>query len=137
MRISDWSSDVCSSDLERGVEGEHQHLVGARRLHQRLALIERGKAEPRAFRAEEAHRMWIEGRDQRGPPLGTGTRHRAAYHRLMARMKSVEIAERDDPAPQMSGHRRAAVQPLHRPRYRGVRPSMPDRKSTRLNSSHQ
>src|SRR3546814_4120121 len=82
--------------------------------------------------------MWIEGRDQRGPPLGTGTRHRAAYHRLMARMKSVEIAERDDPAPQMSGHRRAAVQPLHRPRYRGVRPSMPaQRQHSAANQRHE
>src|SRR3546814_3944185 len=32
MRISDWSSDVCSSDLDGGPKGLHQHNTGDHRL---------------------------------------------------------------------------------------------------------
>src|SRR3546814_8560170 len=46
MRISDWSSDVCSSDLPRGVErviGQHPRTTGAfegeqRFEHHRIAI---------------------------------------------------------------------------------------------------
>src|SRR3546814_14417277 len=58
MRISDWSSDVCSSDLWRHSAEQHFHALGeddafgefprlfARRKHQRL-LRGREFAEPR------------------------------------------------------------------------------------------
>src|SRR3546814_4903043 len=38
MRISDWSSDVCSSDLRRGLEvqGEADHRHGRARLYGRI-----------------------------------------------------------------------------------------------------
>src|SRR3546814_11530346 len=38
---------------------------------------------------------------------------RRADHRLVPAMKSVEIAERGNPAAKMGRNRRAAVQPLH------------------------
>src|SRR3546814_11718436 len=46
MRISDWSSDVCSSDLaiRRGADRRIACLVGARR---RAALLVRPQGEPR------------------------------------------------------------------------------------------
>src|SRR3546814_258945 len=48
MRISDWSSDVCSSDLhtaERG-EGNHESVAHAKALHNRMrALIDAVEAE--------------------------------------------------------------------------------------------
>src|SRR3546814_8616409 len=72
MRISDWSSDVCSSDLAAaiGMEGNHQPAVrGADRLRigigiapqhrARLGLVEhrgerpRGATPGQAFRSEE------------------------------------------------------------------------------------
>src|SRR3546814_17905415 len=37
MRISDWSSDVCSSDLPQSHEGEHE--AGSPRYVKRLAII--------------------------------------------------------------------------------------------------
>src|SRR3546814_4433413 len=40
MRISDWSSDVCSSDLGGGVEGDAERSLFAKRLTQADALIQ-------------------------------------------------------------------------------------------------
>src|SRR3546814_19312101 len=37
MRISDWSSDVCSSDLEEGIERRRRNHVERRRLERRCA----------------------------------------------------------------------------------------------------
>src|SRR3546814_4797144 len=102
MRISDWSSDVCSSDLG-----------AVRRGEQLLPLVERREAEGRDVGLEEAHRMRVEGRDDRGKPLVLRMMHRAADDRLMPGVETVEIAERDHAAAQVA-----------------------DRKSTRLNSSH-
>ena len=106
------SSAVTAGEL--GVEVEHEHRVGAGRGEQPLALVERGQPEGRHVGLEEAHRMGIEGRDQHRPPLGAGALDRAAHHRLVARVKSIEIAERDDAAAKPLRNRRAAVQPLHR-----------------------
>src|SRR3546814_18106424 len=71
MRISDWSSDVCSSDL--------RHLE--RHADRRLAALDQIEVDP--------ERPWIEiGRDQIGiavdgyrqPPLkGQGGRQRGAF----------------------------------------------------------
>src|SRR3546814_13969240 len=44
MRISDWSSDVCSSDLINGGDGSHEHptqaLLDALTIRRRLGTIE-------------------------------------------------------------------------------------------------
>src|SRR3546814_7139833 len=46
MRISDWSSDVCSSDLRDGVvELQHPHL--------RLGLVAAGRLQPHLGHAEQ------------------------------------------------------------------------------------
>ena len=82
---------------------------------QPLALVERGQPERAAGPGLKiAHRMGIEGGDQRRPALGAGAIDGAADHRLVALVKSVEIAERDDAAAKMGRNRRAPVQALHR-----------------------
>jgi hypothetical protein len=83
---------------EIGVELEDEHRVGAGGAHQPLALLQRGQPEPKRVRAEIAHRMGIEGRDQHRPVVGAGARGGAGQHRLVALVETVEIAERDDAA---------------------------------------
>ena len=83
------------------------------RAEQPLPLIKRGQAEGRRVGLEEAHRMRIEGRDQRRPSLGPGALDRTADNRLMSKVKPVEVSQRDDSAAQPGWNRRAAVQPLH------------------------
>ena len=46
------------------------------------------------------HRMRIEGRDDHRPPLMRAALHRSPDHRLVAEVKAVEIAQRDDRAAQ-------------------------------------
>jgi len=55
----------------------------------------------------------VEGRDDRGAAGGTRTLDRAANHRLVPQVKSIEIAERDIAPAKALGHRRAAGKPLH------------------------
>src|SRR3546814_13526246 len=56
MRISDWSSDVCSSDLDRELSAllaEAEHAIDPHRiaeLHERLAAIGAASAPARAAR---------------------------------------------------------------------------------------
>ena len=101
---------------ERGVEREDEHRVGARRAEQLLPLVERGQAEGRHVGFEEAHRMRVEGRDDRRAPVVLGMMHRAADHRLVPGVKAVEIAERDDAAAQRTLDAFVAVEADHRRR---------------------
>jgi hypothetical protein len=68
------------------------HRVRTRRREQPLALIERRQPKGRCVRLEEAHRVRIECRDQGGAPIGAGSIDRATHNRLMAKVKSIEIA---------------------------------------------
>ena len=63
---------------------------------------------------EMAHRVRVEGRDDHRPPLVEAARDRPPDHRLVAQMKAVEIAERDDAAAETLGDRLVEGQPLHR-----------------------
>src|SRR3546814_1791835 len=110
MRISDWSSDVCSSDLaagsadlEEGDPGDQpraQQLAGADRL---AGALRRGAAAPRPARAP-ADRAG-DHRGTRAPPGGFHPRLRALRQAAVAAAAAGGVA---------------AV----------------NRKSTRLNSSH-
>src|SRR3546814_4508370 len=42
MRISDWSSDVCSSDLRGAVGGDHFHLIRDAELFQHIGGVAKG-----------------------------------------------------------------------------------------------
>ena len=57
--------------------------IGARRAEQFEPLCERGQAEGRDVGLEKAHRMRVEGRDDRGAALVLGMAHRAADDRLI------------------------------------------------------
>ena len=85
---------------ECGVERQDKHRVGPRFGEQLLPLIERRQAKGRDVGLEEAHRMRVEGRDDRGAPLVLRMAHRAADDRLMPGVEAVEIAECDHPAAQ-------------------------------------
>src|SRR3546814_11719041 len=51
MRISDWSSDVCSSDLDPGILGDMQleSLPGGEIVYQGLEDLRRGVESPQAL----------------------------------------------------------------------------------------
>ena len=103
---------------EVGVELEDQHRVGAGGADSRSRCSSVVRRNQRRFGRKIAHRMRIEGRDQRRPALDAGAIDGAADHRLVAEVKSVEIAERDDAAAKMGRNRRAPIQALHRDGYR-------------------
>jgi len=84
-----------------------------RRAEQLLPLVERGQAEGRRVGFEDAHRMRIEGRDDRGAPVVLGMMHRAADHRLVSGVKAVEISKRDDAATQRTLDTFVAVEADH------------------------
>src|SRR3546814_5673448 len=112
MRISDWSSDVCSSDLEAQVAREALEIGPAlepilQRLGEQVELLRFGFALASRRLARPADRV---ARDR---------------HRARARLRgAMRIAVRR--------HQRIATEQAGRSRGLGFRL---DRKSTRLNSS--
>src|SRR3546814_2318583 len=114
MRISDWSSDVCSSDLQCACRGRGRLREMAQRRGVALPCLRRmdfDKPEP------------IERRHQRGDRceqvkcancLCPGHVRIVAERRNGVNIATVHIWERRTPSPEMAA----------------------DRKSTRLNSSH-
>ena len=109
---------------ERRVEGQDEHRVGARRGEQFLPLIERCQAKGRDVGLEEAHRMRVEGRDDRGAALVTRMADGTADDRLMPGVEAVEIAERDHPATQRVVDTGVAVEANHGAGgARGTRPA--------------
>src|SRR3546814_17232087 len=61
MRISDWSSDVCSSDLVRDISGNGQAAVMAGRPIQVSATISALLADPRWKRLVDPDRIGVAG----------------------------------------------------------------------------
>src|SRR3546814_6539732 len=111
MRISDWSSDVCSSDLGDGEEGdkgeapvEHhpEDAAGQRDLQQRRDDVEGGEVQQEL--------------DALGAAVDGAAEAAGLALQVKAQGERVEVAE--------SRQRGAAHRVLQ------------DRKSTRLNSSH-
>ena len=98
---------------ERGIEIKHQHGVRASRGEQRQALVEAGQPERCGVGLEMAHGMRIEGGDDHRASLMRAALHRAADHRLMAKVKAVKIAQRDDCAPARVRDRAIEGQALH------------------------
>jgi hypothetical protein len=94
-----------------GVEVEHQHRGRACGEIKLLPLFERRQLEGRHIGAEEAHRMRIEGGDDRGAALGLRPADRLPCDRLMPAVEPVEIAERDDRAAQAVRHGCSRIEP--------------------------
>src|SRR3546814_9776275 len=126
MRISDWSSDVCSSDLrpvaERGVERHAVQLDVLRILDLQLGRIKADHVTARAFRIVRIEQRMQQrhvsaGREElhgAGGVLGAGFYGRVEAHVRGACVVILEIETQ----------LRAAAKILR------------DRKSTRLNYSH-
>src|SRR3546814_7957219 len=123
MRISDWSSDVCSSDLAVGA-AEH----GAERLP------DRGKREPRRERDHAERRIAFAqpiplARHRRPRAfeqfLGMGKRHAGEQHgEFLTAVSGDEVIDADVVE-------RGADRAQH-----AIADGLADRKTTRLNSSH-
>src|SRR3546814_1790917 len=119
MRISDWSSDVCSSDLHTGGAGSLEHG------QQAVAVIAGDDVTHRSERGEQS----VENLDDGAAVLATdvrpdpGVAGRDAGH--------VAEAARSE-TPQGAGLGGLAVGEVHERRRRGVG----DREGNRLESSH-
>ncbi len=78
-----------------------------------LALVKRRQPERRGVGPEVADRVRIEGRDDDRPPLMRAALYCSPDHRLVAEVKAVEIAKRDDRAAKLVGYRLVVEQALH------------------------
>jgi hypothetical protein len=81
---------------KRAVELEHQHCIGAGMFEQALALVEGGEAEGGGVRLEVADGVRVEGGNDDRAAFVMPACDGAADHGLVAEVKAVEIAERDD-----------------------------------------
>src|SRR3546814_2287028 len=126
MRISDWSSDVCSSDLHLG-EAHHRQLLRV------VPGLEAGRAHRIAADAGE-----LRVREARAQLFDQSRAEQVAGGFAGAKRDALWRWIRDSGfgVRQGKGHGRWA--PLHSAAERRVPypTSSPDRKSTRLNSSH-
>src|SRR3546814_13002721 len=71
MRISDWSSDVCSSDLPSDPGGRHRFLLAV--AARSRAFLDRRAQRPRAGDSGAASRDLPDGEGARGAGLARGT----------------------------------------------------------------
>src|SRR3546814_3308857 len=110
MRISDWSSDVCSSDLDRGPE------IAATLAQTRIAIQQAGDAAEQIGQLAGTTNDIL---DKEGRPLMADLR------------KTVATAQRS------MENLDAAISEVQPGLHKFSTSTMPeDRKSTRLNSSH-
>src|SRR3546814_4806071 len=119
MRISDWSSDVCSSDLSAPVMLQHESHAGP--CHGEAAHDILAGRIFRARRAQELAASGNLGEELLDPDARAG--------RQRGRTVRDDMAVIDHPRPAFTRIMRPALdsEPGHRSE---------DRKSTRLNSSH-
>src|SRR3546814_4628365 len=117
MRISDWSSDVCSSDLLRIREAGGPHEL-ERRARRRRLFVGIGDGEHRRHRTGHPKLVEIGIADE--------------LYRVPRRPARREVADRVTANVEAIGHDLADVR--HAVLQRAERAK--DRKSTRLNSSH-
>src|SRR3546814_2082857 len=121
MRISDWSSDVCSSDLLHALFDVSQEIIRLRLVRKGIATIEASHYLCHQRRVADAAGKGADGDTGGGPRLCV-------------------IEFRDQPACRMHAHYTAigGWQPGGSAAVRsdGNRQHARDRKSTRLNSSH-
>ena len=102
---------------------EHQHRGGAGGEIKFLPLFERGQAEGFGIGLEMAHRMRVEGGDDRGAAFFARPANRLARHRLVAEVETVEIAQRDDRAAQAFGQLFPMVEKPHPALSSGTSPA--------------
>src|SRR3546814_16624737 len=101
MRISDWSSDVCSSDLQERWQGARKARLDTRsRVRRREQNLHPVRAEPWHDRGPAAvrDRRQESGRACELSRAGPLLRRRSAYHRRRASPWREEAANRADHA---------------------------------------
>src|SRR3546814_7293564 len=127
MRISDWSSDVCSSDLVFGALGKPGGAEGNRTpdLCSAIAALSHLSYGPVPGGAPYKERAWPMQRDFNiAPPSVTGSysfAHDPAKFRNHGRPIPFPYSAAD----------------IDRPPLNGAQAARTDRKKTRMNSSHQ
>src|SRR3546814_7140367 len=141
MRISDWSSDVCSSDLDRGQSGENRageaaHRPGLRQEPAEQAV--RGRQLVADDRGAQRDRVRLV--DHLAPALAGAVEVESIGRILLAIVtaRAVEDAvgtDVDEPRTGDAAQSRSAMREQRVDRYR-VEHAPRDRKSPRLNSSH-
>src|SRR3546814_3953462 len=100
MRISDWSSDVCSSDLQIPVSQRTQPLVSRQGLYRG---VRQSRLHPRLPRAGDARSRPADGADERlpdadrhgdtAPADGAALRQRARARRMVAERSEEHTSE--------------------------------------------
>src|SRR3546814_9992941 len=140
MRISDWSSDVCSSDLAHadGRLGDARRIMPFETRHQGTHLLKRRSLAAIIDVASVASPPPLLGQGREG---SVENRHGSRDHQRAHAVRIVRRkAERDRAAPAVADEVRALdPERVHEPDHHSgmVGPHRPlDRKSTRLNSSH-
>src|SRR3546814_5659324 len=128
MRISDWSSDVCSSDLNLPLACAHRDII----VFELDPLANVGDRQPPAVLADHSHpgvlagrRKAVNGHD-REAVIEDGPRQAVMAHIVPVSGSDREIAKA----------LRVDRDPLAVAESDGARHAAGDRKSTRLNSSH-
>src|SRR3546814_7096576 len=126
MRISDWSSDVCSSDLQARQAGE---LLKQQGFEFDLAY---SSVLKRAIRT-----LWIalDAMDAMYTPTGLSWRLNERHYGALQGLNKAETAEKYGEEQVLIWRRAYAIAPNPLDRDDPRHPRL-DRKSTRLNSSH-
>src|SRR3546814_2866838 len=135
MRISDWSSDVCSSDLDNGEEPFHQHAGDEQVMPHRVAAV--------AIFAGIVERVllalllgYLDAFGRRAEPSEQGE-HRQRHDREQGDLAiGIEGPEIEEDDVDDVGAATARISVLDERARQAVRRVAGDRKSTRLNSSH-
>src|SRR3546814_7033296 len=123
MRISDWSSDVCSSDLGRAIASARGRKGSAKRLRELIAQQEQALDDPAAFGTANAafHEALV---------AMTGNETLIILYEMVNEVVARAVTAVSQAAGAEEDNGSTAT------RRRGVRSQRRDRKSTRLNSSH-
>src|SRR3546814_20844031 len=109
MRISDWSSDVCSSDLLRAAHQQHP-FIAVWDDH------------------ESTNNAWRDGADNHDPGEGTWPERKAISARVYDEWMPIRLPDPTEPLKiwrhLTSGELAAPVMPAPRPRGRAPQPAM-------------
>src|SRR3546814_14382601 len=82
MRISDWSSDVCSSDLDLWVTLEPCAMCAGAISHARIARLYYGASDPKGGAVEHGGRIFIQPQCLHRPDVYDGLGAAEAAHLL-------------------------------------------------------
>src|SRR3546814_8091206 len=136
MRISDWSSDVCSSDLTPGIAGQ-AYIEGRTDQSLRMDVTHMKSAASQANRPRACELETSVARLKKRMAGIHGRQRLAVGFDSVPDALAHSIQDRLGPIEERPARLRSAAQRLtDRVGPRAVQGAQGDRKSTRLNSSH-